>query len=124
MAGCRDDVNKHLEEGETAVQEYVRSPPSAPTTTAYEPLLPCQLTTPNVPLSSLQKDNLQLSCGEDQKEIPHSGEAGLEFQHVFVKELKKREKKKPIDVLCSRELTGYVCVTVGVIMLLYLLSLI
>lgn len=75
------------------------------------------------PLSSLQKDNLQLSRGEDQKEIPHSGEAGLEFQHVFVKELKKR-KKKPIDVLCSRELTGYVCVTVGVIMLLYLLSLI
>lgn len=59
------------------------------------------------PFSSLQKDNLQLSYGEDQKEIPHSRDAGLEIQHIFVKELKK--KKKPIDVLCSRELTGYVC---------------
>lgn len=74
------------------------------------------------PLSSLQTEDLQLSYGEDQEEIPYSRDAGLEFQHIFVKELKKR--KKHIDVLCSCELTGYVCVTEGVIMLLYLLSLI
>lgn len=44
------------------------------------------------PLSSLQTDNLQLSYGEDQNEIPHYRDAGLEFQHIFVKELKKRKK--------------------------------
>lgn len=83
-----DDANKHSEEGETAVLEYVASPLSVPTTTTYEPLLPCQLTTPNVPLSSLQKDNPHLSCSEDQNVIAHSRDAGLEFRHI--KELKKR----------------------------------
>lgn len=128
VAGCRDDANKHSGggRGDGDVGIFTVSP-SAPTTTpiwvpgshaSWQPPKKCP---PH--LSSLQKDNLQLSYGEDPEEIRYSRDAGLEVQHIFVKELKKR-KKKPIDVLCSRELTGYVCVTEGVIMLLYLLSLI
>lgn len=59
------------------------------------------------PSAPSKRITYQLSYDEDPKEIPHSRDAGLEFQHIFVKELKK--KKNPIDVLCSRELTGYVC---------------
>lgn len=63
------------------------------TTAPHEPPLPCQLTPPNIPPSH----------GEDQKQI-HSRNAGLEYQHVFVKELKKH-----IDVLCCRELCVCMC---------------
>lgn len=55
MSGCRDDVNKHSEEGETSMLEYVRSPLRFPQQPHVSPPLPCQLTTPNVPPSAPSK---------------------------------------------------------------------
>lgn len=74
------------------------------------------------PLSSFQKDNIQLSYGEDQRD-PLFQRCRFGIPTHLCKRTEK-EKKNLIDVFCSRELTGYVCVTVRVIMLLYLLSLI
>lgn len=110
MAGCRDDVlitNTRRTGRETAM-----SPLQLPTTTPYEPSLPCQLTTPNVPLlapsapskkkkeKEKDKPTPTSHLGEDQIEIPHSRDAGLGFEHIFVKELRNKTKKKTNTSRC------------------------
>lgn len=93
VAGCRDDVSKRTEEREMEMQGCL--PFGSPSTAPHEPPAPMPADDPKCPhptlLSSLHKDNLRLSNGEDQEEIPHSRDAGLEFQHIFVKELKKKK---------------------------------
>lgn len=92
-----------------AQEYYVRSLlHTAHPTDSWQPL--------NVPLSSFQKDRKNLyreeNVDEESKEKIHRCRFG---KGVFVKTVREREA---ISVLCSCELTGYVCATVGVTMLL------
>lgn len=86
VAGCRDDVNKHSEEGETVA--YV-VPFSSHNNRIWAP---APMPADNPKCSPSAPSKRITSYGEDHREVPRSRDAGLEFQHVFVKELKKRKK--------------------------------
>lgn len=66
------------------------------------PIAPMPADNPKCPLppSAPSKKRITTSKDRDYKRIPYSRDAGLEFQHVFVKELKKRNLKKKKTYRC------------------------
>lgn len=78
--------------------------PSDPKTTPHirPPIAPMPADNPKCPLppSAPSKKRITTSKDRDYKRIPYSRDAGLEFQHVFVKELKKRNLKKKKTYRC------------------------
>lgn len=106
VAGCRDHVVKHREEGQMS--------PSAPTRPAQTPA-PVPADDPKCPPSA---PTIRITSNVQIVRIRKTDPAFLRCRFGIPTHLCKRTEKE-IDGLCCCELTGYVRVTVGVIMLLF-----